>query len=125
MGPDTLIPEATRQSAQFPPAAAVSGRRLPIGAEPRPEGGVHFRLWAPHCREIAVEIEGLAPVPLAAGPDGYFSGAAREARTGMRYRFRIDRGDDALPDPASRFQPDGRILVTSGTQEIGAVTTPC
>jgi maltooligosyltrehalose trehalohydrolase len=107
MGSDTLIPEATRQSAQFPPAAAAYGRRLPIGAEPRPEGGVHFRLWAPRCREIAVEIEGLAPVPLAAGPDGYFSGAAREARTGMRYRFRIDRGDDALPDPASRFQPDG------------------
>ena len=107
MGPDTLIPEATRQSAQFLLAAAPFGRRLPIGAEPRPEGGVHFRLWAPRCREIAVEIEGLAPVPLAAEPDGYFAGAALEARTGMRYRFRIDRGDDALPDPASRFQPDG------------------
>ncbi len=25
----------------------------------------------------------------------------------MRYRFRLDRGDAALPDPASRFQPDG------------------
>jgi maltooligosyltrehalose trehalohydrolase len=107
MGPDTLIPEATHQSAQFPPAAAVSGRRLPIGAEPRPEGGVHFRLWAPRCREITVEIEGLARVPRVAEPDGYLAGAAPEARTGTRYCFRIDRGDDALPDPASRFQPDG------------------
>ncbi len=107
MGPDTLIREATGQSAPFSPARAASGRRLPIGAEPRPEGGVHFRLWAPRCREITVEIEGLAPVRLAAEPDGYFSGAVREARAGMRYRFRPDRGDDALPDPASRFQPEG------------------
>ena len=25
----------------------------------------------------------------------------------MRYRFRLDRGETALPDPASRFQPEG------------------
>ncbi len=25
----------------------------------------------------------------------------------MRYRFRLDRSETALPDPASRFQPDG------------------
>src|SRR5205807_5613759 len=82
-------------------------RRLPIGAEPRPDGGVHFRLWAPCCREVAVEIEGLKPTVLEAEPGGYFSCRVRSAQIGMRYRFRIDRGDRALPDPASRFQPDG------------------
>ena len=101
MGPDTLVQEATS------PAAVTFARRLPIGAEPPPGGGVHFRVWAPRCRELAIEIEGLAPVSLAAEPGGYFSGSVREARAGMRYRLRPDRGDGAWPDPASRFQPDG------------------
>ena len=41
-----------------------------------------------------------------AEPDGYFSLWSVPAQAGMRYRFRLDRGD-ALPDPASRFQPEG------------------
>jgi maltooligosyltrehalose trehalohydrolase len=82
-------------------------RRLPVGAEPQPGGGVHFRLWAPRCREVAIEIDGLAPAPMTPEPDGYFWCWIRAARAGMRYRFRLDRGDKALPDPASRFQPEG------------------
>jgi maltooligosyltrehalose trehalohydrolase len=82
-------------------------RRLPIGAEPQPDGGVHFRLWAPRCREVAVEMEGLQPTMMEAESDGYFSCWDRAARVGMRYRFRLDRADRALPDPASRFQPEG------------------
>src|SRR5207249_4073691 len=82
-------------------------RRLPIGTEPQPDGGVHFRLWAPRCREIAVEIEGLKPTVMEAEANGYFSCYVRSAQIGMRYRFRLDRGDTALPDPASRFQPEG------------------
>jgi maltooligosyltrehalose trehalohydrolase len=82
-------------------------RRLPIGAEPQSEGGVHFRVWAPRCREVAVEIEGLEPAALQSVTDGYFSLWSLPARAGMRYRFRLDRGERALPDPASRFQPEG------------------
>src|ERR1044071_5781441 len=44
--------------------SAAAKRRLPIGAEPQSQGGVHFRLWAPRCRDIAVEIEGLPSTPL-------------------------------------------------------------
>jgi len=84
-----------------------SPRRLPIGAEPRPDGGIHFRLWAPRCREVEVEVEGLDPAIMTAEPDGYFSCLVHTARAGMRYRFRLDRGERALPDPASRFQPEG------------------
>ncbi len=87
--------------------AAAPVRRLPIGAEPQPEGGVHFRVWAPLCREVVLEIEGLEPAALQSDGDGYFSLWSLPARAGMRYRFRLDRGDAALPDPASRFQPDG------------------
>ena len=86
---------------------AASVRRLPIGAEPQSGGGVHFRLWAPRCREAVVEIEGLEPEALQSETDGYFSLWSLPARAGMRYRFRLDRGEAALPDPASRFQPEG------------------
>src|SRR5581483_11895905 len=47
------------------------------------------------------------PVPLAAEPGGYFAAAVAEAGPGTRYRFRLDGGERALPDPASRCQPDG------------------
>jgi len=82
-------------------------RRLPIGAELQPDGGVDFRLWAPRCRAVVVEIEGLGPETLQAEAGGYFSLWSRLARAGMRYRFRLDRHEAALPDPASRFQPEG------------------
>jgi maltooligosyltrehalose trehalohydrolase len=100
-------------------AAVAPVRRLPIGAEPQAGGGVHFRLWAPRCREVTLEIEGLEPSVMAAVPDGHFSCGVERARVGMRYRYRLDRADTALPDPASRFQPEGphgpsEIIASSG-----------
>ena len=80
-------------------------RRLPVGAEPQPAGGVHFRVWAPKRREVAVVIDGTAHA-LAPEAGGYFSGLVAAARAGTLYRLRLDAGDD-FPDPASRFQPDG------------------
>src|SRR5215469_4279817 len=82
-------------------------RRRPIGAEPQQARGVHFRLWAPAAREVAIEVEGRAARPLSAEAGGYFSARVGEARVGDRYRFRLDGGEPALPDPASRFQPEG------------------
>ena len=84
-------------------------RRLPIGAEYRPREGTHFRVWAPAARRVDVVFEGAgAPpdTPLEAEPGGYFSGWARQAGVGARYRLRLD-GKDAFPDPASRWQPEG------------------
>lgn len=85
-------------------------RRLPIGAEVQAAGGVHFRVWAPRCRQIEVVFEGEGedpgPVELQAEGNGYFSGLAPAAHHGMLYRLRID-GADSYPDPASRFQPQG------------------
>ena len=91
----------------LPPPSNEPVRRLPIGAEPQVGGGVHFRLWAPRCRAVAIEIEGLTPRPMEAEPDGYFSCRVQSAQIGMRYRFCLDGGDETLPDPASRFQPEG------------------
>jgi maltooligosyltrehalose trehalohydrolase len=101
MGPDTLLCEAAT------PAASAGRRRFPIGAEALPQGGVDFRVWAPRCRELTVEIENLRSAPLSAEAGGYFSTRVEEARPGMRYRLRPDNSDQAYPDPASHFQPDG------------------
>ncbi len=112
-----VLPTKEQQELETPPKRSVLERlaspgatpvrHLPIGAEPQSGGGVHFRVWAPRCREIVVEIEGLEPAALQSEPDGYFSLWSVPARAGMRYRFRLDRGEAALPDPASRFQPGG------------------
>src|SRR5215213_5659021 len=95
--------------------ATKLARRLPVGAEMLPDGGVHFRVWAPRRRRVEVVLEGGGDVPrggpqtvgLQAEGSGYFSGRAAAAGAGTRYRFRLD-GEPALyPDPASRFQPEG------------------
>lgn len=93
------------------PAAArlvdMSARRLPIGAEPQPDGGVHFRVWAPACGKVAVEFETHGAQALIPETGGYFSGEIDRARVGVRYRLRLDDDPEGIPDPASRFQPDG------------------
>lgn len=95
-------------------------RRYPIGAELIGDGRAHFRVWAPKAETLEVAIEsrgarstgsGQAPAPptlveLEREQSGYFSGAV-EAAPGTLYRFRLNKGGDLYPDPASRFQPDG------------------
>jgi len=74
-------------------------RRLPVGAEPQPDGGVHFRVWAPQHDKVAVEVEGLEPAAMQSEVKGYFSVRSLRARAGMRYRLRPDPGEAGLPDP--------------------------
>jgi maltooligosyltrehalose trehalohydrolase len=87
-----------------------AGRRYPAGAEIAPDGGVHFRVWAPVRRNVEVVFgdkgdEGR--LELSPEGDGYFSALAADRGAGTRYRFRLDGEDYLYPDPASRFQPDG------------------
>ena len=81
-------------------------RRGAQGAE-----GVHFRLWAPAAQTVVLHVihdgREAACYPLPGPPEN----AVREifldhARPGDRYAYSLD-GRDPLPDPASRFQPDG------------------
>jgi maltooligosyltrehalose trehalohydrolase len=78
---------------------------MPIGAELQPQGGVHFRVWAPAPRKIALHVDGR-DLPLRDEGNGYFSLHVPEAAAGSRYGYRVD---DYPPcaDPASRLQPDG------------------
>lgn len=86
-------------------------RRLPVGAEIVPGHGVHFRVWAPRCARVAVVLErgdgATEAHPLEPEGDGYFAGQVAHAAAGTRYRFRLDDDTTLLPDPASRYQPDG------------------
>lgn len=86
-----------------------AGRRLPIGAEPQRGGGTHFRLWAPKRSKVEAIIEepGNSRTELQRQADGYFAGFCAEASAGDLYRFRLDDEELAIPDPASRFQPQG------------------
>jgi maltooligosyltrehalose trehalohydrolase len=94
------------------PSAASRHRRLPVGADLQAEG-VHFRVWAPDRQNVAVVlaegIETLRAVPLAPEGNGYFSVFIEQAKAGTLYWYRVDGENELLPDPASRFQPEGPI----------------
>ncbi|HEX5446844.1 MAG TPA: alpha-amylase family glycosyl hydrolase, partial [Pirellulales bacterium] len=95
--------------------AIAVARRLPIGAEVQPGGGVHFRVWAP--RREKAEVVLLPPCGQTGGvvaqyelerePGGYFAGLVAAACSGTHYYYRLDGESQLYPDPASRFQPEG------------------
>lgn len=89
-------------------------RRMPIGAESLPGGGVHFRVWAPSQERVELVLESVpsngihnATRALGLTPEGngYHSIVVPEAAPGTLYRYRLST--DLLSDPASRFQPEG------------------
>jgi maltooligosyltrehalose trehalohydrolase len=84
-------------------------RRHPFGAEISPDGGVHFRVWAPIRKRVEVVLgeQGDGAFELAAEGNGFFSAHVPDIEVGTFYRFRLDNESNFYPDPASRFQPDG------------------
>jgi maltooligosyltrehalose trehalohydrolase len=88
-------------------------RRFPVGAEVMPRGGVHFRVWAPRSKKVALQLsentnlsDSIAnTIEMEPQENGYFSVFVRDARPGMNYKFKLKEG--SFPDPASRFQPEG------------------
>ncbi len=77
---------------------------------------MEFRVWAPNARTLAVRL-GAEIHQLAAEREGVFAATLRAA-AGDRYRFVID-GSAELPDPCSRFQPQG-VLGPSCVVEVPA-----
>ncbi len=75
----------------------------PLGAIPIDEGTVEFRVWAPHAGSLAVRLGGDEH---ALAVEGNSTWSARvPARAGDDYVFVLE--GEALPDPCSRFQPEG------------------
>ena len=84
-----------------------------FGAEYLSESAVRFRLWAPSAKRVDLVLETGAvdggsarEERMKEAGDGWCELAVSGAAAGDRYRYRID-GDLLVPDPASRFQPDG------------------
>ncbi|HJT76171.1 MAG TPA: malto-oligosyltrehalose trehalohydrolase, partial [Gemmataceae bacterium] len=85
------------------------GETPACGARARPDGSVHWRLWAPRARQVElVLLDGGRRRPVAMRPDGagYFEHAELGVAEGQRYAYRLDNGPER-PDPASLWQPDG------------------
>ncbi len=89
----------------------LAARRYPIGAELQGEC-VSFRVWAPDCKAVEVVIDQPraerqpAAGRLTSDGDGYYGGQY-QLIAGDRYWFRLDGSNVLLPDPASRYQPNG------------------
>jgi maltooligosyltrehalose trehalohydrolase len=79
---------------------------MSFGAAPLPGGGALFRLWAPAAARVGLELDGAAALAMDAVDGGWHELVAPAARAGARYRFVLPDGL-AVPDPASRANPDG------------------
>jgi maltooligosyltrehalose trehalohydrolase len=77
--------------------------RHPLGARPRGDGTVEFRVWALTPERVAVRVRG-ADHEMADAGHGVRE-AVVEAQPGDDYWFVLD--GEPFPDPASRHQPEG------------------
>ena len=75
-----------------------------LGAVPRGDGSAEVRVWAPAARSLAVRLESGVH-HLEPAREGVFEGSV-PGGAGDDYRLVLD-GGEALPDPCSRFQPEG------------------
>lgn len=71
-----------------------------------------YQLWAPDAEQVRMRLrepgaERTEELDLERGSDGWFRLLGRSALPGARYAFRIDDQDPWVPDPRSRFQPEG------------------
>ena len=69
-----------------------------LGAQPHPDGGVQFAVWAPGARRVAVvgDFDDWQPhrhVLQPQGSSGVWAGHVPEARVGHHYKFVIDGAD--------------------------------
>jgi malto-oligosyltrehalose trehalohydrolase len=94
---------------------AASVHEMPFGAHVLPDGAVRFRVWAPACDVVSVEIEGRAtPLPMEPADAGWHELETDAAGPRSRYRYVLSDGL-RVPDPASRFQPED---IHGGSQVI-------
>ena len=86
--------------------------KLERGAAVLPaEQGVRFTVWAPNAKRVRVRVtcgQGTGEQELGRGEgDDVYTTVVRAARAGDDYVFLLDDDDQPLPDPVSRWQPEG------------------
>jgi maltooligosyltrehalose trehalohydrolase len=88
-------------------ASRTTGKAMRLGANRLADGRWEFLLWAPNARTVSLHLlhsgELLTMAPVSRG---YFRRTVENLEPGTRYFFQLD-GARELPDPASRFQPEG------------------
>jgi maltooligosyltrehalose trehalohydrolase len=79
---------------------------MPFGAEFR-DGATRFRLWAPACERVRLELGRERPrsIEMTAEAGGWHAATVQGALPGEAYAFRVKEGAPAVPDPASRSNP--------------------
>jgi maltooligosyltrehalose trehalohydrolase len=94
-------------SSEAPALVELGGAEYPwerrLGARPRDDGTVEFRVWAPRAKSIVLRV-GDQDVALEDSGYGVYDAIA-PARAGDDYFYVLD--GQPLPDPASRWQPEG------------------
>ncbi len=81
---------------------------MPFGTAIGEDGATRFRLWAPAAARVDLVLtagSGERQTFMRECEEGWREARVEDAGAGSRYAFRID-GGIAVPDPASRFNPD-------------------
>jgi len=83
------------------------------GAFRQTDGAIHWCIWAPFCQSVELILaDGLSReyFPMSPLPGGYFTtkldNISGNLSENLRYGYRLNH-DRKIPDPTSRFQPDG------------------
>jgi maltooligosyltrehalose trehalohydrolase len=100
--------------------------REEVGHRVTAAGRSAFRVFAPERGSVAVLLDvdrgaGGTRVPLAGSADGWWDGETTRLAHGTRYWLEVD--GCRLPDPASRWQPDG-VHGASAVADITPVHSP-
>lgn len=84
------------------------GSQFALGANLRNDNSCSFVVWAPHAKEMKLQIEGPGKNQIQMNPvqNGYFQCCTGPLRPGATYFYFLD-GNKRRPDPASRYQPQG------------------
>jgi maltooligosyltrehalose trehalohydrolase len=79
-----------------------------VGANRLVDGSWEFLVWAPNARSVSLHLlrGGGELLEMASLARGYFRRTVENPAPGARYFFQLD-GTRDLPDPASRYQPEG------------------
>src|SRR5437899_8149241 len=87
--------------------------QAPLGANRLRSGEWEFVLWAPHVHRASVRLLGSKELgsneqilDMDRDERGYHFAVSGPLEPGAQYRYRLE-GSRELPDPASRFQPEG------------------
>src|SRR5437879_1306717 len=108
------LPAPKRATLSMISSASPHVAQAPLGANRLPGGEWEFVLWAPNVRRASIHLLGSNEhiIDMDRDDRGYHFAVIEPIQPGARYLYRLDGGRE-LPDPASRFQPEGPMVLQS------------